>query len=181
MSNAQLILNLDSAVKIFEEILNDRNFLSGNYVPHAGEEVVYDKDKAAYFATSQDAQDTDPSVAYWTGILESENELLNSTNIKMELLDDGKEIVSQIDAATSRITEKIKEKVKFLELPDEFSDVISENFYVFVNELTFFKRLCTFQERLSLVYKNGGVPCGWRGDFPNGRLMIFCKNASCSP
>jgi hypothetical protein len=33
-----------------------------------------------------------------------------------------------------------------------------------------------FPHRLYEVYLNGGYPCGWRGWFPNGQLVVYCES-----
>ena len=177
-SNQQLRLNLNLAINKIKPIIISKEFLFGNHEENRDEEYIQDKEKAVYYATSQDAQDDEPGIKYWTNILEYNNNLLNSTDIKINLPDGGKEIVEHIESATSEIMREISKRVAFLSLPSEFTDVISEDFYVFINELTFFKELHPLQQRLFDVYKNGGFPCGWRGDFPDGQLLVFCCGPS---
>lgn len=68
-STQQLKLNLNSALNEIKLVINNEGFLNCQYENTTNEELIFDKDKAAYYSTSQDAQDTEPGINYWPNIL----------------------------------------------------------------------------------------------------------------
>ena len=74
------------------------------------------------------------------------------------------------------MVEKIGRIISIKNLPNEVKGVVCENFSTFFIEYSYFQELHPFSEKLLDIYKIGGFPCGWRGDFPEGEILIYSKN-----
>ncbi|CAN7394337.1 hypothetical protein [Acidovorax sp. LjRoot117] len=165
--------NVDLMFNRLKFLISDEEFLFGM---SAGvhEEVTHDIEDAIRYSTDQDIQDAYPEIQYWTSILECNNKLLDFENVGIGEV--GRRKINEKISAYSRILARdIDKKVRQLDLPDDISYVISENFNVFLNEASYFGELSDFQKELLDVYERRFFPCGWRGDFPKGKLIIFSK------
>lgn len=58
-------------------------------------------------------------------------------------------------------------------LPVSEIPLIVEDFYMFFKFRALVGTEATFHEHLLDVYKRGGYPCGWDGEYPNGRLVVY--------
>ena len=170
---------IDSAKASFENILRTINsdmFMNGLIKSVENAEIILDIDKAVYYSTDQDAQDHDFGIRYWTGILEYNTNILDSTEVKMTLSDQGRELVRFTSSLSLELVEKIGRIISIKNLPNEVKGVVCENFSTFFIEYSYFQELHPFSEKLLDIYKIGGFPCGWRGDFPKGEILIYSKN-----
>ena len=170
---------IDSAKASFENLLRTINsdiFMNGLIKSVENAEIILDIDKAVYYSTDQDAQDHDFGIRYWTGILEYNTNILDSTEVKMTLSDQGRELVRFTSSLSLELVEKIGRIISIKNLPNEVKGVVCENFSTFFIEYSYFQELHPFSEKLLDIYKIGGFPCGWRGDFPEGEILIYSKN-----
>ena len=170
---------IDSAKASFENLLRTINsdiFMNGLIKSVENAEIILDIDKAVYYSTDQDAQDHDFGIRYWTGILEYNTNILDSTEVKMTLSDQGRELVRFTSSLSLELVEKIGRIISIKNLPNEVKGVVCENFSTFFIEYSYFQELQPFSKKLLNIYKIGGFPCGWRGDFPEGEILKKNKN-----
>ena len=57
--------------------------------------------------------------------------------------------------------------------PDPFIDFVYNDFLTFTAYGIFSNIKDDFIEKQIEVYKNGGFPCGWKGEFPNGVMVVY--------
>ena len=170
---------IDSAKASFENLLRTINsdiFMNGLVKSVENSEIISDIDKAVYYSTDQDAQDYDFGIRYWTEILEFNTNILDSTEVTIALPDQGRELVRFTSSLSLELVEKIGRIISIKNLPNEVKGVVCENFSTFFIEYSYFQELHPFSEKLLDIYKIGGFPCGWRGDFPKGEILIYSKN-----
>ena len=170
---------IDSAKASFENLLRTINsdiFMNGLIKSVENAEIILDIDKAVYYSTDQDAQDHDFGIRYWTEILEFNTNILDSTEVTIALPDQGRELVRFTSSLSLELVEKIGRIISIKNLPNEVKGVVCENFSTFFIEYSYFQELHPFSEKLLDIYKIGGFPCGWRGDFPKGEILIYSKN-----
>jgi hypothetical protein len=166
---------ISSANKGFEQLLNiiqNDVFLSNYYQLQAGESLISDPEQAAFYATDQDIESP---YQYWTHILE--NQEIYYTDIKMNLPDKGKAVGAETDVLSTRLMQASKIKVADKKLPDFMQDVICGNFEMFLYEFTFDQSLAPFNANLLRIYREGGFPCGWKGEFPKGEQLVYVHHS----
>ena len=81
-----------------------------------------------------------------------------------------------VELDSLELVKKIKENLSIKNFPNEIMGVVCENFGTFFIEYTYLDKLHPFNEKLLDIYKLGGFPCGWRGEFPEGKILIYSKN-----
>ena len=99
---------IDSAKASFENLLRTINsdiFMNGLVKLVENSEIISDIDKAVYYSTDQDAQDHDFGIRYWTEILEYNTNILDSTEVKMALPDQGRELVRFMSSLSLELVE----------------------------------------------------------------------------
>ena len=162
----------DAAFERYSKIFANDWLGSGRFVAREDEEVISDAEQAVYYATSQDAQDTHPGIQYWTNILEYASECLNVNDL--EIPDELRsEVGRYIDAQVNKLLDSLNKRVEEKNLPDEITGVTIELFYGFMVEMVFLDSLPTLHQKLLDIYERGGFPCGWRGDYPKGVVLVF--------
>ena len=166
----ELARNAYDAFYVIKELIDSSDFLNGKYVGCSDDEIIYDAEKATYYATEQEVE---PPFKRWATILEYNTNSSVSTEIKMELPNNGREAVIISDDISTELTNRIITTLSKTDLPSEVGDIACEDFYVFLVEIMYFKKLCAFSQRLFDVYRMGGFPCGWKGEFPEGKLLVF--------
>ena len=170
---------MDAANVSFEKLLNTINsnvFMNGLIDSVKGAEIVSDIEEAVYYSTDQDVADKGLGIKYWTEILEYNTDILEASRVTIELPDQGRELVQFTSFLSLELVKKIKENLSIKNFPNEIMGVVSENFGTFFIEYSYFEKLHPFSEKLLDIYKLGGFPCGWRGEFPEGKILIYSKN-----
>ena len=170
---------MDAANVSFEKLLNTINsnvFMNGLIDSVKGAEIVSDIEETVYYSTDQDVADKGLGIKYWTEILEYNTDILEASRVTIELPDQGRELVQFTSFLSLELVKKIKENLSIKNFPNEIMGVVSENFGTFFIEYSYFEKLHPFSEKLLDIYKLGGFPCGWRGEFPEGKILIYSKN-----
>ena len=160
----------DAAFERYSKIFANDWLGSGRFVAREDEEVISDAEQAVYYATSQDAQDTHPGIQYWTNILEYAGMNENDLEIPDVLQS---EVIRYIDALVNKLLDSLNKLAEEKNLPDEITGVTIELFYGFIVEIVFLDSLPTLHQQLLAIYERGGFPCGWRGDYPKGVVLVF--------
>ena len=57
--------------------------------------------------------------------------------------------------------------------PEPFIDFVYNDFLTFAAYGIFSKIKDDFIEKQIEVYQNGGFPCGWKGEFPDGVMVVY--------
>lgn len=104
----------------------------------------------------------------WTDIREQE-----MTLVKRDLyqLPSYIEINNQLDDIDEIIDNALSDNVL-----DDYADAYNEIFSDFVNiaiNRAINGKSLNFYEELFEAYKSGGWPCGWNGDYPRGKMVIY--------
>ena len=160
----------DAAFERYSRIFANDWLGPGRFVAREDEEVIGDAEQAVYYATSQDAQDTHPGIQYWTNILEYAGMNENDLEIPDVLQS---EVIRYIDALVNKLLDSLNKLAEEKNLPDEITGVTIELFYGFIVEIVFLDSLPTLHQKLLAIYERGGFPCGWRGDYPKGVVLVF--------
>lgn len=85
---------------------------------------------------------------------------------------------SQSSESTSLLLEKINDRLTdrgFFDLVDE---VLYDADVIALSKAFFKKPESVFFEFLFEIYKFGGWPCGWRGEYPEGKLCVYIPPAN---
>ena len=170
---------MDAANVSFEKLLNTINsnvFMNGLIDSVKGAEIVSDIEEAVYYSTDQDVADKGLGIKYWTEILEYNTDILETSRVAIDLPNQGRELVQFTSSLGLELVKKIKENLSIKNFPNEIMGVVCENFGTFFIEYTYLDKLHPFNEKLLDIYKLGGFPCGWRGEFPEGKILIYSKN-----
>jgi hypothetical protein len=166
----KLIVNASDAFERLNRIIESELFLSGQYKTRSGEIPIYDEVQAENYICSQDLESP---YQYWIGILE-ENMTLRG-EIWNALPNNGKLIIDELSRLSLIQVENINKKAKNNLLPFILSGAPCEDFYGFLDDLTFDDRLNSFRENQLRIYSEGGIPCGWKGEYPEGELLVFVR------
>jgi hypothetical protein len=166
----ELIVNANDAFKRLNIVIESELFLSGRYKPKFGEIAVYDQAQAEKFICSQDLE---PPYQYWIEILEEHMTLRGE--IWNALPDNGKLLGEELGRLSLIQVQSIDKKAAKNALPFILSGAPSESFYGFLVDLTFDGHLNSFRENQLRIYREGGQPCGWRGEYPEGELLVFVR------
>ncbi|KPN72865.1 hypothetical protein [Neisseria sp. 74A18] len=67
----------------------------------------------------------------------------------------------------------LQQKEKKDLFPDEFTDFVYNDFLTFAAYRIFSQQKDEFIEQQIEVYQNGGFPCGWKGEYPNGEMVVY--------
>lgn len=163
-----------AAAKIIYKLTNSPKFLRGHYLKKAEEIVIDNQEDAIIFSTDQDV-DRVKGVDYksWSFVIEDADiNFGKRTAMQISLGEKG-------DANLLRLldefncTEKIFKIGGDLGLRPMLLDAIVSDVHHFYVELVFFDSLSGLDKILFAVYKDGGIPCGWKGQYPAGSLLIY--------
>ncbi|MCR6476090.1 hypothetical protein NU688_07975 [Variovorax sp. ZS18.2.2] len=163
----------NKAQELFELIESDK-FLAGKYLAKQNEIVIKNPDDAVIFACDQDVDIVKgEEYQYWTNILENhartEERVDEKENLGLnrEFNDLSEKIFDE------KIMSAINEKAEALGIPEPLIDVIVGNFLIFLMNRVLLREQSSFDESLYSVYEKGGVPCGWKGEYPEGSMLVF--------
>ena len=68
----------------------------------------------------------------------------------------------------------VREKLSQSDLPDSIFVSVEWDILSYCQELAYKKyNIPTFYSHLIQIYKNGHLPCSYKGDFPNGTILIY--------
>ncbi|MFH7002186.1 hypothetical protein [Flavobacterium bizetiae] len=67
---------------------------------------------------------------------------------------------------------RVCKAVREMNLSD-FIDFVANDFYNFLLFYTYLDQKIPFIENEISIYEDGGFPCGWKGNFPNGSFVVF--------
>lgn len=79
-----------------------------------------------------------------------------------------------VENESRRLGELIAHQVSDV-LPEDDVHEIQDDIHDIMIERMFGIRESTFQ-KLWEIYKKGGYPCGWWGDFPDGGVLVFARD-----
>jgi hypothetical protein len=156
----------------FMELIQSPQFFMGEYIAQPNEIVIHDETEAIDFATDQDIDlNKGSEYQYWTGIQEMNDRGAGYAEAKQLKL--GKEFDSLLDSISKKITTALIQKGENTGIPSQLVDWACADFYLFLSNMTLFERQTKFHQSLYKVYENGGIPCGWKGEFPDGKLLVY--------
>jgi hypothetical protein len=157
------------------ELIGSPQFFMGGYIALPNEIVIYDEAEAIEYATDQDI-DLNKGIEYqyWVGIQEM-NDRGNASHEKRKDLKLGKEFTRLLESISTEHTNALSQKGREVKIASPLVDWACGDFYLFLLNMTIFESQSEFHQSLYNVYKNGGIPCGWKGDFPDGELLVYSK------
>ena len=56
---------------------------------------------------------------------------------------------------------------------NDFLSIIAYKSFAEIDDKEIYENDKMFLEKQIEVYKNGGFPCGWKGEFPNGVMVVY--------
>lgn len=137
--------------------------------------IIYDENEAIAYATDQEIDvNKGPEYNYWVGLQEDNDRGGGFDEIKQLQL--GDEFTYLNDELCRNIVEAIKRKGKSEKTPSPLIDWACADFCGFLIQMTMFDEQSAFHQKLYHAYENGGIPCGWKGEFPDGCLLVYSKN-----
>ncbi|WP_152601925.1 MULTISPECIES: hypothetical protein [Burkholderia] len=158
-------------------LINGPKFLRGGVVPRKGEVLVTNEKDAEIFACDQDVDVIKGGeYQYWTGILENNSRTIEQMDLQ-DSLDLGDEFSLNIsEIFDGELMSALISKGEEFGVSSSIVDVICGNFYIFLVNKTFFDEQLPLADRMYEIYQGGGIPCGWKGEFPDGEILIYSKD-----
>ncbi len=166
----KLKIRFNSKQKELFEILKSPPFFHGNFNLQ-GYFVIHDKSEAQDLYETQDPDYT---------IYSSYPDLLGERT-PLTYLFEGMTMEAELKAEYLWRTYKDQLWNLILQLqqenqdlfPEPFIDFVYNDFLTFAAYGVFSKIKDDFIEKQIEVYKNGGFPCGWKGEFPDGVMVVY--------
>lgn len=159
-SNTNLVEEIIKSVKEMklyrQNSINVENVLSIN-----------DYEKAKFLAYDNLEYKMNSEEGYsWTDIREL---VMSKVNEDKYLMENYKEFNKKIDDFELLISKNLKIAKEYREtLDDAYADIVNCAICRAI-----YGKNDGFFEKLYNVYKSGGWPCGWEGNFPEGKLIAF--------
>ena len=168
----EITKQMQSVVDSLTKIVVDGTLLGASYKPQSGEAVIFDRDLALVYATSQDLPDW---YDYWTGINEFQQIFPSAPEVRARWSEEEAQSLSELAAeAFSPLREKITEQMADKDLDSTFTYIISGNLEAYLlYEFWFPETGASYWRNFYRIYSQGGMPCGWKGTYPQGELLIF--------
>lgn len=172
---SQLILKkLDDAFLMMDDLINTNKFLTGNF-QHKNCMIITNQDDAIIYATDQDV-DYIKGKEYqnWTEILELQNiggkvhHLVGNLPKNISIVFDEKH-ENYYNRLNTMIFKIAEERGISRLLVDCLS---AEIFYIF-SALVIFEKIPEFWKQMLEVFEHGGIPSGWKGNFPEGQMIVY--------
>jgi hypothetical protein len=162
-----------SADRLAALVMGDK-FLQVSYSPILGEAVIFDRDLAWLYASSQDLPDW---YDYWTHILESKQIFSSEVAVASRWsADEAQALWVAADEVFKPLAGKISEIVAEKNLPAGFVDLISNDLHGWLlYEFWLPAGGGSFWQNFLRIYSHGGMPCGWKGKYPEGELLIYTQ------
>ena len=162
------------AAQRLSALIQGPGFLRGGYKKKNDEILISDQDAALVFSTDQDVDcRKGAEYQYWTSVAEDADINSNDrTTIKISLGQEGKnKLICILD--NFNCTKNVFDIGGRIGLESGILDVVVANLDHFYIDLVYFDFLSGFDKMLFDVYEHGGIPCGWKGPYPNGSLLIY--------
>lgn len=105
----------------------------------------------------------------WTDVREEEMSLVKE---KMYTLKDYAEIRESLLTNLKKFTMYLRRQLKRSPYEELLDDVIADFYNCTVNRAVYGMQ-DNFYNQIFQIYKNGGWPCGWNGNYPNGQLIAY--------
>lgn len=184
MDNQHVIDQLQKRIShnfdYFMSIIQSDTFFKGKNTANKHAQIIDDKDLAWELYSNESIGDP---YYNWVEIKYSYNFLggFKKEELKEKIIDLGdqltdKESLRLINIFESKYYEKfyntITEVLEEMNLSD-FIDFVTNDFYNFLLFYTYLDQKIPFIENEISIYKDGGFPCGWKGNFPNGNFVVF--------
>lgn len=148
-----------------------------NWFNNCGQKVKYSSTKSLKRLESLAESITSCNSIEWENFqLEKRNDLtlfLNRTR-KNEFTEWNTVTIALKNYLEDRIFKTIREKLIESDLPDSILDSVKWDILSYCQEVAYKKcNIPTFYSHLIPIYSNGHLPCGYEGDFPNGKILIY--------
>ena len=163
----------------YKELIASKGFLSGGFSLE-GYEITHSQKEAYDLYTDQD-----PPMPYFS-YPELIGEVVSSNFTPFY---DVEEIDEKIDILWDSIFDNlwkyVYKEMKSLDLDrkeledidgfiyNDFLSIIAYKSFVEIDDREIDENDKMFLEKQIEVYKNGGFPCGWKGQFPNGIMVVY--------
>lgn len=174
MSEIDIFTKMDNVVSGLIKLIQSENFLDGMYTDSKSI-IINDTEDAITFATDQDVDYVKgKEYQYWTHILEMQGDGAYLHDFELELPQD---IYEKYQDKRSQSYEKIN-KVLFetadnKEIDEDLQNCLSGEFFYLFKYLVFVDTLPGFWENILNILKEGGMPCGWKGNYPEGQMIVY--------
>ena len=170
---------LKQAEEYVTDIINNKSFIRGNYII-INNQTLIDKNyikKMKKTASLQSDDFINKTYYQLRYAITCNNNIDKSLNkLKEEFKIQNKKLsyfLNSIEKIHSNIEILIKEKCKSKNLNNKLvQNNIAHDFYNILFEVSS-KSLSKISQELIEIYKNGGIPCGFDGDYPNGFMLIY--------
>lgn len=165
---------LENKAQELLDLIDGGEFLAGKYHAESNEIVIKNPDDAVIFACDQDVDIIKgEEYQYWTNILENHARTddrvdeKESLGLSREFNDFSEKVFNE------KIMSAINKKAEALGIPESLIDVVVGNFFIFLMNRVLLDEQSSFDEVLYAVYEKGGIPCGWKGEYPEGSMLVF--------
>lgn len=154
-----------------KEALEATPLFSKPYDGQANEIVIHDAAAAWKYCSSQNLSD---EYEYWTGLREKNYaESLASLKKILANSESKDEYFEAADKIETDLFKIVKSRISKFGLGKEIAGAMSEDFANILERRAFRPTPHEWAERMFQIYMSGGWPCGWRGKFPAGQLIVF--------
>jgi hypothetical protein len=137
--------------------------------------VIADLDEAKRYAWSRPIAGDD--ISTWNDLREDEVAPFHALPYERP---DLKPAYDSTDTLLEPLSKLLREKLpaNYAELRD---DVAADLQHCAMNRALHGLLPDSFWERMWQIYRRGGWPCGWEGEYPQGRLVVFASLGSLGP
>jgi len=160
--------NANLVQEVIEFILYNKLFGSKNYLPQ-DITIIDDYERAKELAFSQDLKLVD---VIWQDVKSNESASLFSSVYEKENLKETDNDLSEIFESSDNYNEDFI-PFDYWDISEEIeSDLYKSALNRFING-----DKMNFYERIFRCYQSGGWPCGWEGNYPNGKLIVYVPSS----
>lgn len=163
----------------YKELIASKGFLSGAFSLE-GYEITHSQKKAYDLYTDQD-----PPVPYFS-YPELIGEVVSSNFTPFYDVEEIDEKIDNLwDSIFDNLWKYVYKEMKSLDLDrkeledidgfiyNDFLSIIAYKSFVEIDDREIDENDKMFLEKQIEIYKNGGFPCGWKGQFPNGIMVVY--------
>ncbi len=161
----------DVAQKLIELI--ETQLFSKEFKPVEGERVIESASDAEIFASDQEVDFIKgKEFQGWTGILEEHarsGEVMDVVEASAGKMDPD-ELERVFRCAVSPV---LRSKYDENQSSDTLYDVLCGELYNIYTGLVLFDAQSDFHQRMLDIFQRSGMPCGWRGVYPSGSMLVY--------
>lgn len=173
MNEFEIFTKMDNIVSDLINLIQSVNFLDGMYTD--SKSIINDTKDAITFATDQDVDYVKgKGYQYWTHIIEMQGDGTYLHDFELELPQDVYEkYQDKRSKSYERINKVLFEITDNKKIDEDLQNCLSGEFFYLFKYLVFIDALPEFWQNILNILKKGGMPCGWKGEFPKGQMIVY--------